>query len=573
LTGVAGTFTTAYAYNIKGDLTQMTYPSGRVLSLNYQTGGGCCNSRLASVVDQTTNTTIGASMAYNAAGETTTRTLGNGVVETFGYNNRLQQTTITAALGATTMMNFSYNYGVSGNTGRVLARTDAIQAEHSVNYTYDSLYRLSRAAAAGNEWGISWTFDAWGNRLTQTPLGLATSKVGKQTLGYTNNRNNSYSYDAVGNQTNDGLHNYTFNAENQITQMDGGAAVYAYDGEGRRMKKTVGSETTYYFYGVGGLLCEFTTANTGATQAASTDRATYRTSDKLGSAVLIIDASGTVIENNRTLPYGEAWLPEVASTNEKKFTSYERDVESNLDYAMNRYYAHVLGRFISVDIGESFLKTPQSLNRYTYSLNDPINFVDAKGENPECPPGLQNTCVDVTTPPPPPVPTIPAGYDSAYKVWTQAVSGFSVPVQRAVSPVDYKGLQDCFKQVNEQAIERIQLALNAEITDIAVRTGIEIGVAVVTAGVTSFYRHIAGIGVDLARSVASELAIGNVQEVIKILARNLGVNVVSVTLGNELGNISSARYSGTLAHISRTHQQELDKCLEDHGATRNPEGR
>ncbi len=38
-----------------------------------------------------------------------------------------------------------------------------------------------------------------------------------------------------------------FSAENQITQMDGGAAVYAYDGEGRRMKKTVGSETKYYY--------------------------------------------------------------------------------------------------------------------------------------------------------------------------------------------------------------------------------------------------------------------------------------------------------------------------------------
>src|SRR3990170_715641 len=96
----------------------------------------------------------------------------------------------------------------------------------------------------------------------------------------------------AGNQTNDGLHNYTFSAENQITQMDGGAAVYGYDGEGRRMKKTVGSETTYYFYGPGGLLCEFTTTSTGATQAASTDRTTYRTSDRLGSAVLIMNASG-----------------------------------------------------------------------------------------------------------------------------------------------------------------------------------------------------------------------------------------------------------------------------------------
>jgi hypothetical protein len=88
--------------------------------------------------------------------------------------------------------------------------------------------------------------------------------------------------------------------------MDGGAAVYGYDGEGRRMKKTVGSETTYYFYGPGGLLCEFSTSNalSSATSASSTDRITYRTSDKLGSAVLIINSAGLIIDNNRTLPYG-----------------------------------------------------------------------------------------------------------------------------------------------------------------------------------------------------------------------------------------------------------------------------
>jgi hypothetical protein len=72
--------------------------------------------------------------------------------------------------------------------------------------------------------------------------------------------------------------------------MDGGAAVYAYDGEGRRMKKTVvltggGTETSYYFYGPGGLLCEFSTSNaiSTATAASANDRRTYRTSDKLGS--------------------------------------------------------------------------------------------------------------------------------------------------------------------------------------------------------------------------------------------------------------------------------------------------
>jgi hypothetical protein len=133
--------------------------------------------------------------------------------------------------------------------------------------------------------------------------------------------------------------------------MDGGAAVYAYDGEGRRMKKVTSAETTYYFYGPGGLLCEFSTSNaiSSATSASSTDRTLYRTSDKLGSAVLIINSSGLVIENNRTLPYGEAWLAEsTPSTNDKKFTTYERDPESGLDYAGARYFASAHARFNSV---------------------------------------------------------------------------------------------------------------------------------------------------------------------------------------------------------------------------------
>ncbi len=66
LTGITGTFTTASGYNYKGDMTQMTYPSGRVVNFNIATGGGCCNSRLASVVDQTTGTTIANSISYNS---------------------------------------------------------------------------------------------------------------------------------------------------------------------------------------------------------------------------------------------------------------------------------------------------------------------------------------------------------------------------------------------------------------------------------------------------------------------------------------------------------------------------
>ena len=167
--------------------------------------------------------------------------------------------------------------------------------------------------------------------------------------------------------------------------MDAGAAVYAYDGDGRRMKKTVGTETTYYFYAVGVLVSEFSTSNTGATAAASTDRTTYQASDKLGTAVLLMAASGVVIENNRTLPYGEEWLPATGSANEQKFTSYQRDGESGLDYAIHRFDATTRGVFMSVDRGPITLALPQSLNRYIYAMADPVNYTDPSGLSRETP--------------------------------------------------------------------------------------------------------------------------------------------------------------------------------------------
>ncbi len=70
--------------------------------------------------------------------------------------------------------------------------------------------------------------------------------------------------------------------------MDGGAATYTYDGDGRRMKKVTSTETTYTFYGPGGVISEFTTSNiiSTATSATSTDKCFYNTTDKLGSAAI-----------------------------------------------------------------------------------------------------------------------------------------------------------------------------------------------------------------------------------------------------------------------------------------------
>jgi RHS repeat-associated protein len=62
-------------------------------------------------------------------------------------------------------------------------------------------------------------------------------------------------------------------------------------------------------------------------------------------------------------------------------TSKERDAETGLDYFGARYFSGAQGRFTTVDplMASAYVSNPQSWNRYTYALNNPLRFVDPNG--------------------------------------------------------------------------------------------------------------------------------------------------------------------------------------------------
>src|SRR5204862_3146 len=82
-------------------------------------------------------------------------------------------------------------------------------------------------------------------------------------------------------------------------------------------------------------------------------------------------------------PYGEEVVP--TSNDEYKFAQTLRDSDSGLDYAMTRYYANTLGRFLTADPKASSAQPggPQSWNRYSYTKGDPVNQSDPYGLDPE----------------------------------------------------------------------------------------------------------------------------------------------------------------------------------------------
>jgi RHS repeat-associated protein len=81
-------------------------------------------------------------------------------------------------------------------------------------------------------------------------------------------------------------------------------------------------------------------------------------------------------------PYGE---PKTAGgiDRQRQFGTYVRDsTPSAQDYAMQRYYSNVVGRFYSPDpggIATANPKNPGSWNRYAYVHGDPVNFTDPTG--------------------------------------------------------------------------------------------------------------------------------------------------------------------------------------------------
>jgi len=207
-------------------------------------------------------------------------------------------------------------------------------------------------------------------------------------------------YDTAGNQTTYGSLTLEYDAESRISVVKNSGSPYvsyAYDGEGWRVKKAANGVTTYYVYdALGRLAVEY------SDEVPTSQGSSYLFTDMLGSVRTITDQSGAVVECYDYLPFGRMLEsgshgrsscypnpPDVGYSNRtpQKFTGKERDNETGLDYFGARYFSAPQGRFTSVDpklTGVPFPKNlvlPQSWNMYAYTMNNPLKYVDPKGED------------------------------------------------------------------------------------------------------------------------------------------------------------------------------------------------
>ncbi len=396
----ATNYNVGYSYNYVGETKTLTYPSGRVVTQAYDAVG-----RMNQISSGGTNYLTVPANGLTPAGLPTAINYGNGVVATVGYNARLQLSSLDYAKGATDLLNLTYNYdqNVAGNivnNGQIQGIADTRGNAYSTSYTYDALGRMVQGQtldlAAANTWKLQWTYDRYGNRPTQTLTGGTISVTQPQlTVNHATNRisTSGYAYDLAGNMTNDILHAYAFDGESRIKTVDVGQtnnSTYSYDGKSMRVKKVVVSggttTTTVYIVSgskviaeyVGGTLSkEYVYSGSQLLVTIAGSAVTYRHPDHL-TGRLETDATGAVTRTFGQLPFGEVWY-ETGTASKWKFNTYERDSDSGLDYATFRYDSSRLGRFMTPDLLAGTITDPQSLNRYSYVGNDPLDLTDPLG--------------------------------------------------------------------------------------------------------------------------------------------------------------------------------------------------
>ncbi|RMG06911.1 MAG: hypothetical protein D6735_03480 [Acidobacteria bacterium] len=164
------------------------------------------------------------------------------------------------------------------------------------------------------------------------------------------------------------------------------------------VKKIVPStgETTIFVYDASGrLVAEYSTIVANSTDA----KVAYLTNDHLGSSRILTDANGSVISRRDFHPFGEeigtlavapgspqprtAALGYQSDSVRQKFTGYERDNETDLDYAQARMYSYSHGRFTTTDplyFQLVMVIDPQRFNLYTHTRDNPLRWIDPNGE-------------------------------------------------------------------------------------------------------------------------------------------------------------------------------------------------
>jgi RHS repeat-associated protein len=248
--------------------------------------------------------------------------------------------------------------------------------QRQIDYIYDKLSRLTEADYGDTQY--TYAYDLAGN-LTNMNGVTRTYNAANQMV---HDGTNALTYDNNGNMISDGVNNYTWDRANRLVSM--GGHIYAYNGDGNRVRQTVDSLVKDYLLDLQPTLAlvlgdsagnRYVHAPRGIHAVNEGAGWYYPLTDALGSVRGYVDASNAVLSNIHYTEYG---VPDAPITG-FAFTGEQRDSNA-LQYHRARYYAPSLGIFPSLDPWEGLFDRPMSLNGYSWVEGNVVNRVDPSGE-------------------------------------------------------------------------------------------------------------------------------------------------------------------------------------------------
>jgi RHS repeat-associated protein len=339
-------YTTQYSYNKDNNLTSITSPSGRTVTYTPDVTGRITQ------IDTTLNgnpKTLASSITYLPYGGITGPTYGNTLSLTHDYDNQYR----TSEIAVGSVLDRTYGYDANGN-----------------------ITSIDDGEAAGNEAleaaGV-YSYDQGTNLLADIQ---ATSPV-------------VYDYDENGNIVSANNGTFVYDLSNRLVTVQEGSTTlgqYVYNALNQRIKKTVQSQTTIFYYDLQGHLIAETNASgqmlveyfylgdQPLAMIRPSEVLYYLHNDHLGTPEILTNDSATVSWKAAYTPFGEAVTSVETVENPLRFPGQYYDQETGLHYNWNRYGPKT-GRYLTPDpIG-----LEGGIDLFLYVANNPANRIDPEG--------------------------------------------------------------------------------------------------------------------------------------------------------------------------------------------------
>jgi RHS repeat-associated protein len=405
----------SYFYDGLNRLTNIAYPRDLSVIFSYDSVGNRTNmvdtlgqtawkydsvNRLVGVTDPYGNT---VNYEYDANGNRTSIIYPGGKIVHYGFDSLNRLTSVTNWLEGV----ITYSYDDRRN---LIASTNANRS--IVFHDYDPANRLSSLTNFTPTGEIiacyTLVLDGVGNRLQETLEQPVLPVLHNQTnifLPDDDNRLTSIdgltvTHDNNGDLTQLGANSYIYDVEGRLTQFSitNTSGIYAYDGLGNRLVRTVNGETrrfvldrtreltqvlmetdgdgspiAYYVYGV------------GLSQRIAPDGQTLTYHfDTQGSTIALSDSAGKITDSYAFDSFGVVANSDGDSPQPFRYLGQYgiMDDSNGLYYARARYFIPHLGRFLSKDSAVPIDGDSQNLHRYSYAFNNPLRYVDPSGLTP-----------------------------------------------------------------------------------------------------------------------------------------------------------------------------------------------